>query len=227
MDFNEFLTLIVGTGAKVNASGNKIYTCGNLDLRNLIRIHEGVTLEAGGFLHLNRLPSIPEGVTLKAGGYIILPVLASVHQTYAGKNIELHHVDGYTMQKLSSSRTVDGCEVYRAAYFNGCGDGKKCYIAKKGNLSAHGKSVGFAIRDVQFKEMQEHLNVDELADEIRREGVITFNQYRLLTGACESGLLEGIKSLGLPEDTQELPIDQVVKLSNGHYGGEIIADLFG
>jgi hypothetical protein len=74
--------------------------------------------------------------------------------------------------------------------------------------------------------MQATVDVDELVSTIRNKGTVTSAEYRLLTGACESGLGDGLESLGLSRDTPELPLEQVLQLSRGRYGGEQIAELF-
>ncbi len=51
---------------------------GYLDLRSLTALPEGVTLKAGGGLYLNSLTALPEGVTLKAGGGLYLNSLTAL-----------------------------------------------------------------------------------------------------------------------------------------------------
>lgn len=148
------------------------------------------------------------------------------NQLYKGQSIYLEFIDGSTMQRVSASRVIDGCEVFRTAYFNGRGDGSRCYIARRSDYTAHGDSVAAAVRDVQFKELQENFDSDQLVEKIKSCGIVTFIEYRLLTGACESGLRAGIKSAGLPEDTQELPLNRVLELCRGHYGGNRMIELF-
>ncbi|QDT41041.1 hypothetical protein Pan241w_11000 [Gimesia alba] len=198
---------------------------GNLYLESLTSLPEGVTLSAGGYLDLRSLTSLPEGVTLSAGGTLDLRSLTSPDQIYQGDSIYLETIDGAAMQRLSSSHIKNGCEYYKAAYFNGRGDGDRCFVARCGEYTAHGDSLATAIRDVRFKEQQANFNADELVKQIKSRGVVTFNDYRLLTGACESGLRAGIKSLGLPEDTQELPLERVIELCDGQYGGDTIREL--
>ncbi|QDU05439.1 hypothetical protein V6x_51760 [Gimesia chilikensis] len=99
------------------------------------------------------------------------------------------------MQRVSAPRVIDGCEVFRAAYFNGRGDGSRCYIARRGEYTAHGDSVAAAVRDVPFKELQENFDSDQLVKKIKSCGIVTFTEYPLLTGACGSGLRAGINPL--------------------------------
>ena len=202
------------------------------ELYNLIRqSDDGATLDgqaitAGGNLHLGSLTTLPEGVSLSAGGNLHLGSLTTPEQRYSGEDVHLDVIDGYTMQRLSTPRGIGECEVWRAAYFNGRGDGQRCYIARSGDYTAHGDSVATAVRDVEFKRLNDTFDESELVEQIRSKGTVTFNEYRLLTGACESGLRHGLASLGLPEDTQELPLDRVIELSAGQYGGDRIAAIF-
>ena len=198
----------------------------NLNLSSLKELPEGVSLTAGKILNLRSLKELPEGVSLTAGWPLYLKGLESPYQRYKGKDIYLVNVDGDAMQRLSAPRTVEDCSVWKAAYFNGTENQRTCYVAECGEFTAHGDSIATAIRDVRFKHLQATLDTDQLVEEIKAKGTVTFNEYRLLTGACESGLREGLASLGLPEDTQCLPLEEVIRVSAGQYGGETIERLF-
>lgn len=55
---------------------------------------------------------------------------------------------------------------------------------------------------------------------------MTFNDYRLLTGACESGLAEGLREVGM-DGAEEMSLADALKLSRGKYGGARFAELMG
>jgi hypothetical protein len=207
-------------------SGVTLSAGGYLFLRSLTSLPSGVTLSAGGYLFLSSLTSLPSGVTLSAGGYLDLGSLTSPHQRYQGRDIYLENVDGYTMERVSSPHVIDGVTVAKYRYFKGEIIGDEWYIASIGEYTAHGDSVATAMRDVRFKEMRSDFDVEQLASDIRERGVVTFNEYRLLTGACESGLRHALESFGLAGDTESLPLSKVIELSKGQYGEDRIAELF-
>ena len=94
-----------------------------------------------------------------------------------------------------------------------------------GEFTAHGDHLETAIRDVRFKFMQSDFDPEELVASIKSCGTITFNEYRLLTGACESGLRHGLAEAG-HGGVEEMPLSDALRLSRGKYGGEKLAELF-
>lgn len=180
---------------------------------------DGNTLSAGGSLYLSSLTTLPEGVTLSAGGSLDLRSLTDEMQSYQGKNIHLRTIDGCTM-RLISKRKMGEVELWSAQYFKGhLETDPRCFVAIEGEYSAHGETAEQALRDLRFKIAQIDFDPEELAATICQRGTVTFNDYRLLTGACESGLREGLRARGIDPDTEELPLKQVLELCRYGYGG--------
>ena len=177
-----------------------------------------VTVRGHG-VYLSGLTSLPEGVTFSNGGYVDLSGLTEELQTYQGKQIRLRNVDGYTMLILSE-RSSHGIVISHCAYFRG-GDLdklKRSYVASQGEYSAHGGTIEKALRDLRFKQMEHDFDQDELVAEIRERGTVYFNDFRLLTGACEEGTQEGMAAAGLDPNADELPLDVVLSAAHGSYG---------
>ena len=77
-------------------------------------------------------------------------------------------------------------------------DGKllktECFVAEKESFFAHGTTVKKAISDLQFKivaEKLKHQPIDKDTD-------LTVKYYRLLTGACDMGCRNWMKSNNIP-----------------------------
>ncbi|WP_311271306.1 hypothetical protein, partial [Sphingobium sp. WCS2017Hpa-17] len=192
---------------------------GDVYLRGLTSLPEGVTFSNGGGVYLRGLTSLPEGVTFSNGGGVYLRGLTSELQTYQGKQIRLRQVDGYTMLILSE-RSQNGITISHAAYFRG-GDIdklKRSYVAASGEYSAHGETIEQALRDLRFKQMEHDFDEGELVAEIKARGTVHINDFRLITGACESGTREGMAQAGLDRDANELPLDAVLAAVHGSYG---------
>jgi len=119
---------------------------------------------------------------------------------------------------------VGDVELWAAQYFKGHLDtDPRCYVAIQGKYSAHGDTAQDALRDLRFKIAQADFDCGELAETIVRRGTVKFNDYRLITGACLSGLRQGLSERGLDPDTEELPLDEVLRLcANGYGGSEFI-----
>ncbi|WP_307417503.1 hypothetical protein, partial [Brevundimonas nasdae] len=199
---------------------------GSLYLRSLTTLPEGVSLSAGGYLDLRSLTTLPEGVSLSAGGSLYLSSLTTEEQIYKRQTIRLRDIDGYTM-RLITSRAVGGVTLWSAQYFKGDPDADpRCYVAQEGETYAHGESAESALRDLRFKIAQRDFDVDDLVSKIKARGTVEFNDYRLLTGACEAGTKAHLLSFGIdPDKTESLPLAQALEISRSGYGGETFARL--
>ena len=200
---------------------------GYVYLRSLTSLPEGVKFENKGHVYLRSLTSLPEGVRFENKGSVDLHSLESSEQTYLGKQVHLECIDGYTML-INGWKRKGEFQVSSARYFGGGPIDKlrKCYVAKQGEYFAHGKTIREAIDDVRFKVMQSTLCKDELVASVKEKGTVTFNEYRLLTGACREGLKAGLVQLGLPEDTTELPLPKVLECCKGMFGERAMRELF-
>ena len=98
------------------------------------------------------------------------------------------------------------------------------YVAKQDSYYAHGDTVEKALRDLRFKQLQADFDCEELVATIKQRGTVTFNDYRLLTGACESGLEDGLRTLG-KAGIEEMSLEEAITLSTGHYGSELFKQL--
>lgn len=185
-----------------------------------------LTKKNQGSVDLSSLTTLPENVSFENQGSVYLRSLNGEY-TYKGKIIKIANVDRYTMIMGSSKKAGDAV-VYSARYFGGgeIGELKKCYIAKGGDYTAHGETAREALTDLRFKILQSSADIDEIITDVKRSGVVSVVQYRLITGACSEGVRRFIKEQGLPEGADVLPIKEVIELTRGHYGGSRIAELF-
>ena len=88
----------------------------------------------------------------------------------------------------------------------------------------HSKKNQEAIKDVTFKHRQATMDLSEVVSEIKTKGSVTRADYRLLTGACRSGIERFLEDNGLA-DTKSMPIKDVLKLTEDAYGGSRFAEL--
>jgi hypothetical protein len=58
------------------------------------------------------------------------------------------------------------------------------FISQKDNFTAHGKTIKKSIEDLEFKVISEKLKKEP----IKEDTIIDIKYYRLITGACESGV---------------------------------------
>ena len=190
-----------------------------VSLTSLTTLPDGTEFHNTGHVYLDSLTTLPAGTEFYNRGDVWLCSLTEETQSYRGKNIRLRQVDGLTML-IERERKIGDYLISRARYFGG-GDLDTltpCFIASNGEYSAHGKTAEAAIRDVRFKALQATANVDELVDEIKARARITFNEFRLLTGACDEGLRHGLQQAGINPDTEEMPLSAALAAAHGPYG---------
>jgi len=207
-------------------AGVSLTAGGGLDLGGLTALPEGISLAAGRGLDLRNLTALPEDVSLSASVWLNLSNLDSEIQSYKGVTIRLRMIDGYCM-RLISSREIGEVTLWSAQYFRGhLETDPRCYVAQQGETYAHGETAERALRDLRFKLAQADFDCDDLVETIKQRGTVTFNDYRLITGACEMGLRQGLRERGIDPETDELPLDHVLDLCRDGYGGERFRSLF-
>jgi hypothetical protein len=192
---------------------------GYVYLSSLTVLPDGIQFNNQGYVDLSSLTVLPDGIQFNNQGCVYLSSLISQTQTYRGKQIRLSNIDGYTML-IGSKRNIGDHKIMKARYFGG-GDIaklKQCFIAQAGDFYAHGDTAEKALRDVRFKEAQVNFDATDLVAEIKRRQTVTFNDFRLLTGACESGLTHGMAEAGIDTSVAELPLPDVLRLANGQFG---------
>ena len=211
----------------------KTKTHNNIELTNLL-VKKGYSFEIKnnhfcithqGYVDLRSLTTLPEGVKFENQGSVDLESLTTPF-VYRNKTITLKTIDGLPML-LDSKKQKGEFEIVQARYFGGgpLNKLKKCYIATRGEFHAHGDSIKEAINDVNFKFLQENLDTKKLVKEIKQKQTVNINEYRLLTGACSAGVNAFIANRGL-QDKDKLPLSEVLSITQGHYGGSRMQELF-
>jgi hypothetical protein len=196
-------------------------------LDSLTTLPESVQFNNGGYVSLGSLTTLPENVHFNNGGSAYLSSLSKPNQFYQGKNRTFKVIDGYTMLIESFKRRGE-VTISKARYFGGgpIEKLKQCFIAELGGHSAHGKTAQEAVRDLNFKVLQETADLSEIVQQVKSSGKVTVDQYRLLTGACAAGVKHFLESKGISPDTESLPLKEVIAMTQGAYGGEKMKELF-
>ena len=171
-------------------------------------------------MYLSSLTALPEGTTFQNKGYVFLDSLTDQH-TYRGKEYTFINVDGFTNIIFATKQKGD-TSIHTAAYFGGgeVADLKRCYIAQRGDLYAHGDTVKTALRDLQFK-IDRNLDVSEHADAVKASGRVTLSQFRCITGACEDGVRQHLAGHGHDLDAlDDMPLTDALKAMAGTSYGD-------
>ncbi|MVX37255.1 leucine-rich repeat domain-containing protein, partial [Myroides sp. LoEW2-1] len=122
---------------------------------------------------------------------------------------------------IRSKKKRDEFTIYEGSLFN---KKEKCYVASRDKYFAHGKTIKEAIEDVNFKFLQENLEVQDLVKEIKEKKSISVSEFRLLTGACKMGCDSFMKQNNLTETTYSL--DKAMKLLKNQFGWSKIQEHF-
>ena len=207
-------------------AGIKFENAGSVYLRSLTTLPAGIKFENKGNVDLDSLTTLPAGIKFENAGNVDLRSLSGLIQ-YRGRNITIRNIDGYTMIMLSSKKRGE-ITLSSARYFQGgeIADMKSFFIASRGDFHAHGDTARDAIDDVNFKFMQDHADVDGLVASIKSKNSVSRHEYRLLTGACREGVEHFIAERGINPELDALPLDQVLKITKGAFGGSRMRELF-
>ena len=116
---------------------------------------------------------------------------------------------------IVSEKIRDGITIIKGIDFD---EYEEVYIAKEGDLSAHGHTLREAVDDLTFKKLKD-INVDDIVIEIKKTGKVTRSQYRAITGACSFGTNQFCKQHGI-EDLEEIDIEELRKILVNDYGAE-------
>ena len=135
---------------------------------------------------------------------------------------------------------VDGVPTIITALFNNYAKGyivgndltlKPCYIAKNGDIFAHGKTLREAVTALQdklFEDMPEEERIAAFIECHDYDGVYSnsdlYDWHHKLTGSCEMGSQQFATDHGIDLDGK-MSIKEFIKLTKNAYGGEIIKNL--
>ena len=108
---------------------------------------------------------------------------------------------------------------------------KPCYIAKNGDIFAHGKTLREAVtvlQDKLFEDMPEEERIAAFIECHDYDGVYSnsdlYDWHHKLTGSCEMGRQQFATDHGIDLDGK-MSIKEFIKLTKNAYGGEIIKKL--
>ena len=130
-------------------------------------------------------------------------------------------VDGI-LTVIESSRLLKEFKILKGCYLS---NKNKVFVAVKGKYSAHGDTINKAVADCNFKYLSENLNIEELVSEIRSKQEMNIHDFRLITGACESGVNHFLESKGLSGVTS-LPLVEALDLIKGSYNWDKVKSIF-
>ena len=198
---------------------------GNLNLRSLTIIPAGFNPTVGGDLDLRSLTRIPAGFNPTVGGTLYLSSLTSnytklpenyVFSWQEGKYIK---VDGIFVEVVSKRG-----KVYRVKKVH---SDKVFYVVTDGEKFSHGDTIKEAKESLIYK----ITNRDKSRFEgLKQPTVLSFPEmiecYRVITGACEFGVRNFIKSKLGDKVKDKYSIKDIIKLTNGEYGNDTFKSFF-
>ena len=141
-----------------------------------------------------------------------------------GEMLAMEYIDGLTTI-ISGWRPHGDYEVTKGKYFGGgeISALPECYVAKKGQTFAHGETLAEAIADLQFKIIGAD-DLDEVVRQVKAKNTVSMAEYHAITGACGAGIRQFLRDHGVDFETTEcLPLERVLSLTQGAYGGDTFA----
>lgn len=149
---------------------------------------------------------------------------------------------GYGIKSLNNYDiyTVDGVPTIITALLDNYAKGfildndftlKPCYVAKSGDIFAHGKTLREAVvamQDKLFEDMPEEERIAAFIECHDYDRVYNntdlYDWHHRLTGSCEMGRQQFAKDHGIDLDGK-MSTKEFIKLTKNAYGGEIIRKL--
>lgn len=126
-------------------------------------------------------------------------------------------INGFCME-LHKKAQFNNYSILKYSYFPGT---DIFWLASKNDYYGYGTTLREAIQDVDFKLLQEK-NVQKTINKVQRQGYATAMDYRIITGACETGINEFLTEHNLTwKDKKTIP--EVLELTKGRYGHETFA----
>ena len=223
MEIKQLANLLGINASRITKDGDKAFTIsGDLYLRSLTSLPEGVSLTAGGSLDLRSLTSLPEGVSLTAGGYLYLKNnsmnIAKPGADFRVKlraSIELgFNLRGFTIADSILARLVSKRGAVRKVIIVGRKEVSYLVTDDKGN-HAHGATLKEARESLVYK------NVAQFDGKVPKKatGKEWVGIYRAVTGACASGVRHFVEQQGRSlDDTYTLA--EITTLTKGRFGHE-------
>ena len=198
---------------------------GGVYLSGLTSLPENTKFNNKGFVNLNSLTSLSENTQFNNSGAVNLHSLNNKNIKYQNKEYLIKVVDGYTMLILNK-KTVGENTIYKSKFFKGgeVSNLETVYIAERYKYTSHGKTIKEAVEGVNFKYLQETFDLKKLVSKIKTSKKISIKDYRLLTGACQLGCEEFVKSKNIKG--KFISLEKALKITKGKYGHDNFAQLF-
>ena len=107
-----------------------------------------------------------------------------------------------------------------------------CYIAKRENTFAHGKTIHDAQESLMIK-LLEKMPVEERIDNFLKEfsenkkykALDFYKWHNILTGSCKFGRDQFAKEHGIDLEKDEFTVKEFIELTKNSYGGDIIKEI--
>ena len=217
-----------GDGAQIEISGDSSigFACG---YKSIIKAKKGtwISLSEWGRNDENKIvPTFAKsaqienkdykdfnGKILKANTYYIL---------WQKEFYPVVELDGIWTIKLSEKKR-DSITIIKAIdiddiYGKKPDEIEEIYIAKEGELSAHGYTLRETIDDLTLKKL-DNVDVNEIVSEIKKTGKVTRSQYRAITGACSFGTNKFCEQHNI-QDLEEIELSKLRKILINDYGAK-------
>ena len=201
------------------------FNCGSLYLSNskITELPEGLTVGGSLYLRNSKITELPEGLTV--GGYLDLS-----DSKITGNKKYKHLKQGDYVPKryiyadnilthIKGVRKIKGYVFYK-------GKMKGRNVLTDGNYYSHCDTFKQGLIDLEFKKAKnrgaEQYKNFTLESSLPTEKIITM--YRIITGACQQGTENFVKSLGKLKDSYT--IAEAIKLTKGQYNATVFENFF-
>ena len=141
-------------------------------------------------------------------------------------------INGETVHMIDSVQTIIRSvhgNIARGAVLNLDLTTEPCYIAKQGNLFAHGRTLHEAmeaLRDKLFDDMPENERIEAFLTETDRSREYPvqyfYDWHHRLTGSCDMGRRQFAREHGIDLAKDTMTLDKFLELTKDAYGRDVV-----
>jgi hypothetical protein len=165
---------------------------GYLSINSNAKLDAPNLTSVGGYLYINSNAKLEAPFLTSVGGYLSINSNAKLDAPFL-KSVNWMPVDSILFV-IESKRTTKGIEILKGYNLAGVNNGvhvkEQCFVARKGDYTAHGETAKEAVRDLNYKIIAEKLKHDPILPDT----IITPEYYHIVTGSCKAGIASWLQS---------------------------------
>ena len=222
---------VEATLPQLTSVGGNLYINSNVELPQLTSVGGNLSIDSnvelpqltsvGGNLSINSNVELPQLTSV--GGNLYISSTSKIICNFL-KNVNYKSIDNYFFV-IKNTKEKNGITIYEGFNAKGVSDCKLIeqpliYVASNDTFHAHGNTIKKVVEDLNYKILQDKIKNEPIG----KDDMITVEKYRMITGACELGCKDFMKSNNLKEPMKASELLVILEETNA-FGYEKIKQL--